>query len=101
MVTPDLCVPSVLEVFAVSEPEPGPHIVITLVLDEQTHRYRVVHTVMRHDLGSPFDLGPDPFRGVDLASIVRRALVGIAPTGDSGLTIDSFMPEPGRKGTVR
>lgn len=92
LVTPDLCVPTVVEVFAVAEPQSDHAIVLMLVLDRESRRYQVVHVAIRQDHGAGDDLGADPFRGVDLDSLVRRALVGIAPTGDRDLTLESFLP---------
>jgi hypothetical protein len=94
MVTPDLCVPNVIEVLAQDLPDISVEIKITIVLDAVTYRYQVVHIVIRHHGSARRDLGADPVQQVDLGDIVREALVGVAPTGPGGPTIRSFLPLP-------
>lgn len=92
MVTPGLCVPNVIEVLAQDLPEISVEIKVTIVLDAVTYRYRVVHIVIRHHGSARRDLGADPVQQIDLGDIVRKALVGIAPTGPGGPTTRSFLP---------
>ncbi|MBF4599344.1 hypothetical protein ITJ55_00810 [Frigoribacterium sp. VKM Ac-1396] len=94
MVTPDLCVPTVIEVLAQDLPEISVEIKATIVLDAATFRYRVIHIVIRHHGSAQRDLGADPLQQIDLGDIVRTALVGIAPTGPGGPTTRSFLPLP-------
>lgn len=94
MVTPELCVPNVIEVLAQDLPEISVEIKITIVLDAVTYRYRVVHIVIRHHGSAQRDLGADPLQQIDLGDIVRTALVGIAPTGPGCPTTQSFLPLP-------